>query len=52
MNRKLAERVDAEIDQASHSIFEPDEEAEPPSHSDVLKALGRKGARRGNQADM
>jgi magnesium transporter len=39
----IQERVGAEIDQISHSIFEPDEDAEPPSYNDVLKALGRKG---------
>ncbi len=39
----ILERVGAEVDQISHSIFEPDEDAEPPSYKDVLKALGRKG---------
>jgi magnesium transporter len=39
----ILERIGAEVDQVSHSIFEPDEEAEPPSYKDVLKALGRKG---------
>jgi magnesium transporter len=39
----IQERVGAEIDQISHSIFEPDEDMEPPSYNDVLKALGRKG---------
>jgi magnesium transporter len=39
----IQERVGAEVDQISHSIFEPDDEAVTPSHNDVLKALGRKG---------
>jgi magnesium transporter len=39
----IQERIGAEIDQVSHSIFEPDDEAMPPSYNDVLKALGRKG---------
>ena len=39
----ILERVGAEVDQISHSIFEPDEDAEPPAYKDVLKALGRKG---------
>ena len=39
----IQERIGAEVDQISHSIFEPDDEAEPPSYNDVLKALGRKG---------
>jgi magnesium transporter len=39
----ILERIGAEVDQVSHSIFEPDDEAEPPSYNDVLKALGRKG---------
>ena len=39
----IQERIGAEVDQVSHSIFEPDEEAQPPSYNEVLKALGRKG---------
>jgi magnesium transporter len=39
----IQERVGAEIDQISHTIFEPDEDVEPPSYNDVLKALGRNG---------
>jgi len=39
----ILERIGAEVDHVSHSIFEPDEEAGPPSYKDVLKALGRKG---------
>jgi magnesium transporter len=39
----ILERVGAEIDQISHTIFEPDEDMGPPSYNDVLKALGRKG---------
>ena len=39
----ILERIGAEVDQISHSIFEPDDEAAPPSYNDVLKALGRKG---------
>ncbi len=39
----ILERIGAEIDQISHTIFEPDEDAGPPSYNDVLKGLGRKG---------
>jgi magnesium transporter len=39
----ILERIGAEVDQISHSIFEPDDEGTPPSYNDVLKALGRKG---------
>jgi magnesium transporter len=39
----IQERIGAEVDQISHSIFEPDDDAEVPSYKDVLKALGRKG---------
>jgi magnesium transporter len=39
----ILERIGAEVDQVSHSIFEPEADAEPPSYKDVLKALGRKG---------
>jgi magnesium transporter len=39
----IQERVGAEVDQISHSILEPDDEARAPSYNDVLKALGRKG---------
>jgi len=39
----IQERIGAEVDLISHSIFEPDDEAAPPSYNDVLKALGRKG---------
>jgi magnesium transporter len=39
----IQERVGAEIDQISHTIFEPDDDMGPPSYNDVLKALGRKG---------
>ena len=39
----ILERIGAEVDQISHSIFEPEEEVKPPSYNDVLKALGRKG---------
>jgi magnesium transporter len=39
----IQERIGAEVDQVSHSIFEPDDEAHTPSYNDVLKALGRKG---------
>jgi magnesium transporter len=39
----IQERVGAEVDQISHSIFEPDDEARAPSYNDVLKAIGRKG---------
>ena len=39
----ILERIGAEIDQISHTIFEPDDDMGPPSYNDVLKALGRKG---------
>jgi magnesium transporter len=39
----IQERISAEVDQVSHSIFEPDDGMDPPSYNDVLKALGRKG---------
>jgi magnesium transporter len=39
----ILERIGIEIDQISHSIFEPDEEMETPAYNDILKALGRKG---------
>jgi magnesium transporter len=39
----IQERIGAEVDQISRSIFEPDDEMAPPSYNDVLKALGRKG---------
>ena len=39
----ILERIGAEVDQVSHSIFEPEEESTRPSYNDVLKALGRKG---------
>ena len=39
----ILERIGAEVDQISHTIFEPDDDAGPPSYNDVLKALGRKG---------
>src|SRR5690348_1484972 len=39
----ILERIGAEIDQISHTIFEPEGEAARPAYDDVLKALGRKG---------
>jgi magnesium transporter len=39
----ILERIGAEVDALSHSIFEPDAAEAPPSYNDVLKALGRKG---------
>ncbi|MFA6266673.1 MAG: magnesium transporter CorA family protein [Pseudolabrys sp.] len=39
----ILERVAAEVDQVSHTIFEPDEGSAPPSYNEVLKTLGRKG---------
>jgi magnesium transporter len=39
----ILERVAAEVDQVSHSIFEPDDDMVQQSYNDVLKALGRKG---------
>jgi magnesium transporter len=39
----ILERIGAEVDQISRSIFEPEAEVAPPSYKEVLKALGRKG---------
>jgi len=39
----IQERIGAEVDAVSHTIFEPDDDVETPSYNDVLKALGRKG---------
>src|SRR5471032_2957570 len=39
----IQERIGAEVDAVSHSIFEPDDESTTPSYNDVLKELGRKG---------
>src|SRR5262245_9807737 len=39
----ILERVGGEVDQVSHSIFEPEKEVQQPSYNDVLKTLGRKG---------
>ena len=39
----ILERVGGEVDQVSHSIFEPEEGVKQPSYNDVLKTLGRKG---------
>src|SRR5476649_1876292 len=39
----IQERIGAEVDAVSHSIFEPDDESTTPSYNEVLKALGRKG---------
>ena len=39
----ILEHIGAEVDQISHTIFEPDDEMAPPAYNDVLKALGRKG---------
>ena len=39
----IQERIGAEVDQVSRSIFEPDDQGAAPSYNDVLKALGRKG---------
>jgi len=39
----ILERVGAEIDQISHSIFEPEDDMATPDYKEVLKALGRKG---------
>jgi magnesium transporter len=38
----ILERIGGEVDQVSHTIFEP-ESFDAPSYTDVLKALGRKG---------
>jgi magnesium transporter len=39
----ILERIGAEVDEISHSIFEPTDEMATPAYNDVLKALGRKG---------
>ena len=39
----ILERIGAEVDQISHSIFEPEDGSGAPSYNDILKALGRKG---------
>jgi magnesium transporter len=39
----ILERIGGEVDQISHSIFEPEQETQQSSYKDVLKALGRKG---------
>jgi magnesium transporter len=39
----ILERIGAEVDRVSHAIFEPDEEADPPSYNEILKMIGRKG---------
>jgi magnesium transporter len=39
----ILERIGGEVDQISHTIFEPAEGVGQPSYHDVLKALGRKG---------
>ena len=39
----ILERIGAEVDQISHSIFEPEEDAGSPAYKEVLKSLGRKG---------
>lgn len=39
----ILERIAAEVDQVSHAIFEPDDDAATPAYNEVLKALGRKG---------
>src|SRR3954447_18809605 len=36
----ILERIGAEVDQISRTIFEPDEEADKPEYNDILKALG------------
>ena len=39
----ILERIGAEVDHISHTIFEPEEGAGPVSYNEVLKELGRKG---------
>jgi magnesium transporter len=39
----ILERIGAEVDAISRTIFEPDAEADTPQYDDILKALGRKG---------
>ena len=40
---EILERIGAEVEQSSHSIFEPESGAQTPSYNDVLRGLGRKG---------
>jgi len=39
----ILERIGAEVDQISHSIFEREDQRSPPTYHEILKALGRKG---------
>ena len=39
----ILERIGAEVDHISHTIFEPEASAGPISYNEVLKELGRKG---------
>jgi magnesium transporter len=39
----ILERIGAEVDQISHSIFEREDQGSPPTYHEILKALGRKG---------
>ncbi|MCW5694736.1 MAG: magnesium transporter CorA family protein [Pseudolabrys sp.] len=39
----ILERIAAEVDAVSHTIFEPEVGSGPPSYHEVLKTLGRKG---------
>jgi magnesium transporter len=40
----ILERISAEVDQISRTIFEPEaDEADTPEYNEILKALGRKG---------
>ena len=39
----ILERVGAEVDLISHTIFEPDDDTAKADYKEVLKALGRKG---------
>jgi magnesium transporter len=39
----ILERIAAEVDQVSHTIFEPDDANAAPVYKEILKTLGRKG---------
>jgi magnesium transporter len=39
----ILERIAAEVDQVSHTIFEPDNAEAAPVYKEILKTLGRKG---------
>ncbi len=39
----ILERIAAEVDQVSHTIFEPEDAGGAPVYKEILKTLGRKG---------